>query len=253
MDEQLIAMLIKIGVVVVVIIIIGVMVAKRFLYFHPSHEMLPTNEPYTEINQGTLNGRMFEGPSDKIVVYCHGNAGNLSTRPGMVSSFLKLGYSVLIFDYSGFGKSKGVPTEQQCYDDASTFIALLRQKYPAEKIVMYGTSLGAPVAIYVARRYDIPTVILESSLTSIKNVIKKNYSIFSFLSFLFPEFDMESYLKGFKGRVLMMHSQTDEMIPYESAVELQGLVTKFITITGGHNTPVIPWEEIQSFIENKQS
>jgi alpha/beta superfamily hydrolase len=242
--------LVQIGLIILVVMVITVMLIKRFLYFHPSRDLQPATDPYRDINQGSLHARFFEGdPNKPIILFCHGNAGNLSDRSSKVSALIGLGYSVLIFDYSGYGKSKGIMSEQQCYEDASVFVALLRQDRSQKQIVMYGESMGAPVAIYVARRYNIQTVILESSLTSIKDVIKSKCGFLSFLSFLFPEFNTKSYIKGFKGRILVLHSQQDEIIPYESAVEMKEDVTKFIPMEGDHNNPYIPWSEVSKFID----
>lgn len=240
--------------VIIVCIFILVMLVKRFVYFHPMSELLPSKEPYQDIYQGSLDnrlhGRFFQGdPKKPVILMCHGNAGNLSTRSDKITPFTQRGYSVLIFDYSGYGNSTGKMSEQQCYDDASVFVALLRQDRSPSEIVLYGESLGAPVAMYVARRYNIPTVILESSLISVKDIIKDKCAFLSPLSFLFPEFDTRSCIEGFKGRILMLHSMQDEICSYNSTLGLQKSVTKFITIQGGHNNPVIPWNEIEKFID----
>ena len=242
--------LFQISIIIFIVIIIGVMGIKRFIYFRPSFDFLPAVESYQDINHGKLHGRFFEvkDSNKPVIVFCHGNAGNLTHRSPKISALYNMGYSVLIFDYCGYGKSKGIPNEQQCYDDASMFVALLRQTHKPEQIVMYGESMGAAVAVYVAHRYGINTVILESSLTSIKHVIQNKFRLLSFLSPLFSEFNTESFLKGYKGRVLMMHSETDELVPYSNAAVLRDTVTKFITIKGDHNSPIIPWNEVDNFI-----
>jgi pimeloyl-ACP methyl ester carboxylesterase len=249
MNKEHKTFLIKVSLVILVSILVSIMLIKRFIYFQTSSELLPSQLPHVDINQNDLHARLFDNESStKIIIFCHGNSGNLSHRNSKIAELFKLGYSVLIFDYSGYGLSKGIPNEQQCYDDASVFVALMRQKYKPEQIILYGESLGGPVAIYVARRYEIPTVILESPLISIKEFIKHKYSYLSLFSFIFHEFDIKPYLEGFRGRVLLLHSKMDEIIPYHSLVNIKDLVSKFITITGGHNTPVIPWEEIKKFI-----
>ena len=254
MDKNQISNLIKIILISIALFSITVMLIKRFIYFQPSSKLFPTSESYEDIKQGELHGRIFSGtdPDKPIIVFCHGNAGNLTTRNDKIAPLCKMGYSVLIFDYSGYGKSQGVPNEQQCYDDASVFIALLRQTKNPEEIVLYGESMGAPIAVFAARRYGIPTVIVESSLISIKNIIKTKFKFLSFLSFLFPEFNMKSFLKGFQGRVLMLHSPSDEIIPFSNAEKVREMVTKFLPIRGDHNNPIIPWEEVDKFITQKE-
>jgi fermentation-respiration switch protein FrsA (DUF1100 family) len=243
--------LLNLCLIILAVIIIAVLVVKRFVYFQPSSVFINTIEPYKVINRGHIHSWLLEGTLNKVILFCHGNAGNISHREKKVSTLNKLGYSVLIFDYSGYGKSGGIPSEQNCFNDASIMVAYLRESYNPNEIIIYGESLGAPIATYVARRYSIPTVILESSLPSVKILIKNKFKILSFLSFLFPEFDTSTYLDGYLGRSLILHSVTDEIVPYETTHQLRKLATQHIQITGSHNLPIIPWDKIKGFIETQ--
>jgi hypothetical protein len=253
MNNQLLEVFIKAGIIVVAAIFICVLITKRFIYFRPSSTFLELNEKYNqhykEINHGHLNGWLFSGNSNKIILFCHDNYGNISYKQEKILAMKSMGYSILAFDYSGYGKSSGVPSEQQLYDDASAMVAMLRQTYNPEQIILYGESIGAPIATYVARRYSIPTLIIESSIPSIKEIIKNNYPVLSFFSFLFPEFDTASYLDGYKGKSLILHSTSDEIIPYESVKPLIKLCSQHILIEGSHSNPAIPWEKVNIFIE----
>lgn len=250
MNKQTTELLIKIGLITAVVIFIIVLLIKRFIYFRPSSHFINTQEAYKPVHHGHLHGWLLEhDTSDKIILFCHGNAGNISTREGKMISLRDLGYSVLIFDYSGYGKSGGVPSEQQLYDDVSAMTALLRQRYQPDKIILYGESLGGPVATYAARRYSISTLILEAPVPSMKKLIKHKYPILGLLSFLFSEFDTASYLNGYKGKSLLMHSPTDEVVPYSSTEELRQMCTMHLSIDGSHNAPLIPWQEVKTFID----
>mgnify|MGYP003706712823 CR=1 FL=1 len=252
MNKQLTETLIKGVLIVVVVIIITILLIKRFIYFRPSSHFESTKEAYKPVHHRHLHGWLLENPqSDKIVLLCHGNTGNISHREGKMKAIRDLGYTVLAFDYSGYGKSGGVPSEQQLYDDASSMVALLRQQYQPSQIVLYGESLGGPVATYAARRYSIPVLILESPLPSMKVLIEKKFPFGSLCSFMFPEFDCAAYLRGFRGRSLLMHAPTDEIIPYESTKHLQQMSTVHIPIDGSHKAPIIPWVEIKKFIDTK--
>lgn len=251
MDQKTTELCIKIGLITITFIIICILLIKRFVYFRPSRNFVNTVKPYKVFKQGHIHGWFLQGSSDKIVLFCHGNAGNISYREHKISELQQLGYSVIIFDYSGYGRSDGVPNEQQCYDDACTMVEFIRQKYKPQEIILYGESMGASIAAYAARRYNIPVLIMESPLPSIKSFIKHRIQFLSFLSFLFPEFDTELYLRGYKGRSLMLHSTTDEIINYHSVLQLQNMTTKFIPMSGTHNNPNIPWDSIHRFIENQ--
>jgi pimeloyl-ACP methyl ester carboxylesterase len=249
LNKQL-GLILKIGIPALLILMIIVLIVKRFIYFQPESTFVETKEPYQVRRNAHIYSWVLQGTNDKLIIFCHGNAGNISHREHKVSELNKLGYTVAIFDYSGYGKSGGIPTEQKCYDDASKMVTLLKLDYPRQNIIMYGESLGGPVATYVARRYKIPILILESALVSIKSLIIDKYRFLSFLAFLFPEFDTESFLYGYNGRTLMLHSVTDEIINFQTTSNIQTLSTRVIKMRGSHNNPQIPWDEIDKFILN---
>ena len=242
--------------VIMAILIVGVILIKRFMYFFPTSQFLSGTEKYQNVNHMHLHGWILPGndPNGKIILFCHGNGGNISHRQEKITALNSMGYAVLIFDYSGFGYSKGTPSEQQCYKDAEIMLSYLyEQKFPLEKIVLYGESLGAPVAAYVAQKYNIPILILESPLPSIKALINAKFPLLSILAPLFTEFDTESHLLKYKGSTMLLHSRTDEIVPYSSGLHLHRLVKQVIPITGGHNSTVIPWVAIKKFVEENET
>ena len=240
----------KIGLTLIVLLFLTTLLTKRFIYFRPSSVFLPVSETYKIVKQGHLHGWVAEGaPGSKAVMICHSNKGNISHIASTIESLRALGYTVLAFDYSGFGKSNGIPSEQQLYEDASYMVAMLRQNYQAKDIILYGHGLGAPVATYVARRYGIPTLIIVSSFLSAKSII--NNTVLRYISPLFSEFNILEYITGYKGRSLMIHSKDDEIVSYLSTSHLQSLVTTHIPSTGTNKDVVIPWDQVQRFIENK--
>jgi len=227
---------------------------KALLYFRPSHHFPETVETYAEVTVGHLRGRLLAAPGDgghgKIVLLCHGNASNVALEEWRMTALRDRGYAVLVFDYSGYGRSLGVPSEGQMYKDASAMAALLLETHRRDQIVLYGMSMGAPVATYVARRYAIPTLILESPLSSMRAVVGQRSRA---LAILCPEFDTASHLASFHGadvkaRSLVMHSPDDEIVPYESVRPLIRTSTRHIRIGGTHDHPVLPWDEIVAFI-----
>ncbi len=231
------------------------LVIKRFVYFNPSYEFMAPRDNYQDIYEGYLHAWYKEGPDGtrgKVILFCHGNAGNLSSRQDKLINLSKLGHSVLIFDYSGFGQSRGVPNEEMCYANADTFYGhLLRRGYSPQNIIPYGESLGAPVASFIARKYNLPMVIIESGLTNMKDMVKTHApSLLKFLYVFFPEFNSIKFLTGYKGKSLVMHSQEDEIIPMNVAQHLMAIATVPIVIKGLHKSPEIPWEKIGEFIRN---
>lgn len=247
--------IIKIGLIVLSITIITVLLIKRFVYFRPITEFLPYKNTYQDISEGNLHGWFIGNKGNHpTVLICHGNAGNISHKQSLIDCIADLGYSVMIFDYSGYGRSRGIPSELQLYQDASIFTEMLLEFTNINNIILYGESIGAPVAAYIARKYQINTLIIDSGLPSIKKYIKSRFSFLgSLLGFLFSEFNTESYLHGYKGNLLVMHSLTDEIIPYIITDVMRANATEVIIIKGTHNNRIIPWDKVDTFIKNKQN
>ena len=239
---------IKIFFIIVSISIIAILLIKRFVYFRPNSIFIPYKEHYQDISEGNVHGWFVQGNNNKVVIICHGNAGNISHRQQLIDPLNQIGYSIIIFDYSGYGRSKGVPSEPQFYQDASVFAGIAMRQFDRNNIIVYGESIGAPVAVQLARKYGFNTIIIDSGLPSIKKYIKGKIPFLSFMSFLFSEFDTEKFLRGYGGNVLFMHSLTDEIIPYDITEIIRTLSTKIININGSHNNRIIPWDEVDKFI-----
>ena len=126
--------IVKISLIVLAIFIVGILLVKRFLYFRPSSDFLPYKDTYQDMSEGKLHGWFLQGSGEKAILYCHGNAGNISHRQSYIDSLNSLGYSVLIFDYSGYGRSRGIPSESQFYHDASVFMSMLMKNYDVKKL-----------------------------------------------------------------------------------------------------------------------
>ena len=237
----------KICIGLIVILISIVLITKRFVYFRPNSTMFAVDESYKVIKQAHLHGLLSdESNLDKVVLICNSNQGNMSHASEIMKNMHALGYRVCTFDYSGFGKSWGIPSEQQLYDDASYMVALLRQTYQPEQIIVYGYGLGAIVATYVARRYSIPTVILVSPFPSIASILTNPLK---YAQVFFQDFKIIDYLSGYKGKSLLIHSKNDEIIPYDSIMNLIQYATVHIQTVGGHHTTEVPWESVSRFIE----
>lgn len=245
-------MFLNILLVIITFLFITILIVKRFVYFKPSFEYSAPRDNFQDITEGYIHAWYKPGTTGKVILFCHGNAGNLTHRQDKLIKLSRKGHSVLIFDYSGYGQSKGIPNEQLCYSNASMFVELLLAKgYPKDNIIVYGESLGGAVAAHIARKYGLCKVILESSISSMKDVIKSRYPFFSFLSVFFPEFNTNEYINGYKGKIMSLHSTEDELIIYDSIRNIIEKSYKHIPMKGSHNEPEIPWEEIERFLDEK--
>ena len=112
-----------------------------------------------------------------MLLFCHGNAGNISHRLESVEVFHRLGLSVLLFDYRGYGQSTGRPSENGLYRDGEAAWRYLRQTRRVDSldVILYGRSLGGAVATYLAAQHRSGALIVESAFTSVPDVAARHY------------------------------------------------------------------------------
>ena len=132
---------------------------------------------------------------------------------------IKLGYNLVTFDYSGFGKSGGVPTEKRILEDVTLIVQNVLTKYNRENVMIVGKGLGSVVAAYAARRHKINRLVLDEPITNIRDIFPK--TVQSVFKFLFSEFDLQTYLYGYQGNVLLISNDLakyKEVSPYISEI-----------------------------------
>ncbi|MEE2956536.1 MAG: alpha/beta hydrolase [Pseudomonadota bacterium] len=175
------------------------------------------------------------------VLFCHGNAGNISHRLETLSLLNSLGVNVLIFDYSGFGLSNGKASEVQTYRDVeAAWRFLIEDKVtdPAS-IVLFGRSLGGAVATWIAAKEKPGALILESTFISIIAMGKKLYPIIPVRLLARVRYDSSELIEKVKSPKLFIHSPDDEIIPFKHGVTLYNKAKEpktFVEIRGNHNS-----------------
>ncbi|WP_323786838.1 alpha/beta hydrolase [Psychroserpens sp.] len=195
----------------------------------------------------TINAIHFKTQNPKgVILYFHGNAGDLS-RWGIIGEhFVSLNYDVFIMDYRTYGKSKGKLSEQGFYDDAEFCYNYLLKSYTEEDIVLYGRSLGTGIATFLASKYQPKQLILETPYYSILDVAKHRFPMFPVKTLLKYEFPSNEFITNVECPILMLHGTDDTVIPYRSAEKLKGVApektTSFITIEGGDHNNLISFD-----------
>ena len=182
----------------------------------------------------------IEIPDKKVVLFCHGNAGNISHRLETVEYILSLGANIMLFDYRGFGKSEGSPGEEEVYQDALVcYNWLINEKeFSPEQIIVFGRSLGGAVAVDLASKVTCGGVIVESSFTSAKAMAKEMFSIFPINLILTYKLNSIDKIGHIKYPVLVTHSTDDDIIPYKMGEELFNAAEepkKFVKLSGRHD------------------
>jgi fermentation-respiration switch protein FrsA (DUF1100 family) len=204
---------------------------------------------YEEVNIATADGETLHGwfiPANRpraALLFLHGNAGNISHRVDSLALFNQLGLSSLIFDYRGYGRSTGKPSEQGTYRDAEAAWKYLVETrgVGSNDIVLFGESLGGAVAAYLAahNRHNAPrALIIASAFTSVPDLASELYSFVPARMLARFEYNTLEYVKKAACPVLVIHSPNDEIIPFEHGrhiYESANAPKQFLELRGGHN------------------
>jgi hypothetical protein len=174
------------------------------------------------------------------VLVLHGNAGNMSHRMDTIAMFHRLGYSVLIFDYRGYGRSTGYPSEEGLYQDARTAWAhLARERGLAPgRIVLFGESLGGAVAARLAAEERPGALVLSSVFASAREFAADIYPWLPTRWLVRMNYDSRAALASVHCPVLVAHSPDDEIIPFSHGKKLFEAAPEprvFLQLAGGHN------------------
>ena len=165
--------------------------------------------------QINLSGQTSPVPIEMTLLWFHGNAGNISHRYEVVRELVNLKIAVFIIDYRGYGRSEGSPSEQGLYRDArAAWNHLTNERgVPANRIVLFGDSLGGAVAIDLAIEVEPAGLIAQSSFTSISDMAAE---VMPFVPTLFLRTKMDSLAKipRVSCPKLFIHSPNDEMVPF---------------------------------------
>jgi pimeloyl-ACP methyl ester carboxylesterase len=189
-------------------------------------------------------------PGAKLtVIFCHGNAGNISHRLEKLSILHDAGVNVFIFDYRGYGCSEGWPSEQGTYNDALAAYDWLRREKSAAPgwVVVQGESLGCAVAVELARQRPIGGLVLESGFASVPEMARAVYPWLPLHLICRIRYDTLSKIGSVKVPLLSLHSREDEIVPFSQAERVFAAAPgpkKLVEIRGDHNNGFATSEKV---------
>src|SRR5262245_15513711 len=240
---------------------------ENWLVYYPTPAAKLWNEPpvaaIRDVNYTSPDGKQIHAwwlpatPDAPVLLLCPGNAGNLSGRgETIVHMQERLGASVLIFDYPGYGKSLGKPNESACYDAAEGALSWLRDEkgISSERVIVYGESLGGGVATEMARRHPSRALVLVKSFTSMPAVAKRHYAWLPCHWLMSNRFDNSSKLPEIHCPVFVLGAMADQVVPYEHAELLYKMANEpkqmFRDAGNDHNDPLPDtfWDELHAFL-----
>ena len=191
-----------------------------------------------------LNGWYVPVKKQRLtILFCHGNAGNIGDRVEIIGLFHRIGLDVFIFDYRGYGKSQGRPSEKGFYSDAQAAYEYLTEKRKlAERcIVVYGKSIGGNVAINLCSKVSPAALISDSAFTSTLDMGKKLFPFLPIKWLISVKYDALSTIKNIFIPKLIIHAQKDEIIPFQHGKRLFSAAPdpkEFYQMRGGHNDAI---------------
>lgn len=175
-----------------------------------------------------------------VILFFHGNGGNISHRLESLKQFYRLGLSTFIVDYRGYGQSEGKPGEEGTYLDAEAAWRYLTEKrhIPPGQIIIFGESLGGAVAAWTAQTHPPAGLILLSTFTSVPDMGAQVYPFLPIRLLARVHYNTLARLADIQCPVLIIHSSDDEVVPYSHGQQLFATVQtpkEFLEIRGSHN------------------
>ncbi len=230
-------------------------VPERAIDLTPQSEGLAYEDIWFPATDGVkLHGWLVPAPGARVtLVWFHGNAGNISHRVDNIKYLHRYLHrpqlpNIFIFDYRGYGKSAGSLSdlsEEATYHDADGALTYLagRQDLAQTQLVYFGRSLGAAIAVEMARRHAPAGLILETPFTSIKDMARVVLPFLPVGSLLRTKYDSLSRMQAIRVPLLVLHGDRDDVVPYEQGrrlFEAANPPKTFYTIRGArHNDTYI--------------
>jgi len=226
---------------------------ERRIIYHPykypegnwsaSSSLISKEDIHFVSNDGvSLHGWYFPSKgSNRTLLWFHGNAGNITHRLDNIEMLKSLNLNIFIFDYRGYGKSKGEPSEEGIYLDSQAAYDWLIdiKKIEPEEMILFGRSLGGICAVEVASKNPVAGIILESVFPSAEKMARKIFPVLPLGWAIKSKFDAIGKVPNLKIPKLFLHGTQDEIVPHKLGRELFSAAAEpktFYDIEGaGHN------------------
>jgi fermentation-respiration switch protein FrsA (DUF1100 family) len=237
------------------LVLLAVWLGQRALIYHPDQTAPPLPEGTVEVTLHTEDGLELtawelapDAAADReaAVLVAPGNAGNRGGRIGLGQALAVEGFTVLLLEYRGYGGNPGTPTEDGLSQDAAAAWDHLRTRFPAERILLFGESLGAAVTTALAEQVDPGGMVLRSPFTDLAAVGQVHYPALPVRLLLRDRFALTEHLAGNEAPVVVIYSESDEVVPADhsravaDAAAAAGIpVTVVAVAANGHNDPVL--------------
>jgi fermentation-respiration switch protein FrsA (DUF1100 family) len=225
---------------------------NKLLYFpltSEEHWEAPTGSEIEEVWLTSSEGDRLHGwwfphrSAEGCVLYSHGNGGNLSHRQGYCRAWQELGASVLIYDYPGYGRSSGRPSESGCHAAAQAAYSWLRdvQNVAPDKLILFGESLGCAMAVDLAMTHPHRALVLYAPFTSVRDMAQCMFPWLPVRWLVRTRYDNLAKIQQYTGPLFLAHGTNDSVVPFQFGQRLfeaapKGTCNRFLPVTGcDHN------------------
>lgn len=253
-----------------VLLVLYVMIGTSLYFLQERLLFLPTvlaqdyqyqfHYPFQELflktdDQAVINVLHFKAENSKgVILYFHGNAGDLSRWGKITEYFVEKGFDVFVMDYRTYGKSTGKLSESALYNDAEYCYNFLKEQYDESEITIYGRSLGTGLATFVASKHHPRQLILETPYYSLIDVARERFPMFPVKQLMKYELPSYKFIEQVKCPITIIHGTNDKIIPIASAKKLFEKANndsiKFTVVEGGNHNNLSAFKTYTIAIES---
>jgi uncharacterized protein len=222
---------------------------ERQVLFVPERSLRGTPEhvglEYTDVFPVTADGvklhgwHMPGGSAGAVWLIFHGNGGNVSVRLDQYQEIhRRYDASIIAIDYRGYGRSEGEPSEKGFYADALATLQLAKDLHPGKKIVVFGRSMGGPIAAQLASHTSPAVLILEAAISSMPEIMRERapWIRFTPIPLMFrTKLDTKGFVAGSSVPTLILHGDSDQTVSHQNAERIfkSAAEPKFLEIIPG--------------------
>ena len=227
------------GIILLVLYALGCVIlyfSQDALIFDPSplpetHVFRTGSEVEVPVGEDiSLNCLLMKGGAQGVILYLHGNRGNLRRCIRQAETFAGLGYDIFMPDYRGFGKTEGaIRSEGQLFRDVTKVYEYLRTQYDESRIVIVGYSLGTGMSSYLASKFDPKSLVLLAPYVSFIDLKNRIFPLVPNFLIKYP-LRNHAHLKNVACPVTLVHGTDDEIIPFESSLQLSKIAPDQINL-----------------------
>lgn len=252
------------------VIMVGLFFLQRQMIYGPDRRdftlTMPSGLGYQVVETETADGlklrHLWAAPEHSdtpVFLVFHGNAGNVSHRPGKFAFLSDSGVGLLLTEYRGFGGNPGSPDEKGLYADGRSVLDWLADEgIPPGRIVLYGESLGSGVATKMAAELSAQgtpplALVLEAPFTSVPAVAQRRFWWLPAAWLTLDRFDNLSRIADIDTEILILHGTADRVVPYDMGVALAdaaGQRARFLSLEGAGHIELLDFDEVKTALLN---